>query len=175
MFEQQSENSEHTSDAEREDGVLYGTQTFKQEIFAQNSASRKLFLKHERTAASRMHFLDPLLERLCAQGPRGTIRDLPGYFWSVSCKTAEGHLQEQDVYSVTSNFPILGPRLRKLEAYSLRQTPSKIRDLWRDFRSPLQWYTFWAVVLFGGLGIVLAILQTLLAVARVVSTYECSS
>ena len=161
---------------ERDEAILHGTQAFKQEvllsyrvIFGQNEASRKLFRNHER---SQLQSVDPLLDLLCGQVFKGKKQDLPVDLWPLSCRDPQGHLQEQDVYSVTTDFPTLGPRLLRLQAYSLRQTPSKIWDLWRDFRTPLQWYTFWAVVLFGGLGVLLGILQTLLAIVQVVSSFK---
>ena len=164
---------------ERDEAILYGTQAFKQEvllsyrvIFGQNEASRKLFRNEERSAAGQTQPVDPLLDLLCGHVLKRKRQDLPTDLWPLSCRDPQGHLQEQDVYSTTTDFPTLGPRLLRLQAYSLRQTPSKIRDLWRDFRTPLQWYTFWAVVLFGGLGVCLGTLQTLLAIAQVVSVYE---
>jgi hypothetical protein len=93
-----------------------------------------------------------------------TLQSYPSEIWPITCRTMEGYLQQSDVYSARDDFPRLGPRLIKLQQFSLRQRPSKLTDLWRDRRNPLQWYTFWAVLLVGGLANMLAALQLLVAV-----------
>jgi hypothetical protein len=50
----------------------------------------------------------------------------------------------------------------------MRQQPSKVTDLWRDRRNPLQWYTFWAVLWVGGASIVLAVLQLVVSLVQTV-------
>jgi hypothetical protein len=40
--------------------------------------------------------------------------------------------------------------------------------LWRDRRNPLQWYTFWAVLVVGGVSILLSFLQLVVSVAQLV-------
>jgi hypothetical protein len=78
----------------------------------------------------------------------------------------EGHLQQSDVYNARDSFPRLGPRLIKLQQFSSGQRPSKLTDLWRDRRNPLQWYTFWAVLLVGGVANILAALQLAVGIAQ---------
>lgn len=91
------------------------------------------------------------------------LQGYPVEIWPITCRTMEGHLQQSDVYSAQDDFPRLGPRLIKLQQFNSRQRPSKLTDLWRDRRNPLQWYTFWAVVLVGGVANILAALQLLVA------------
>lgn len=57
-------------------------------------------------------------------------------------------LEELEVYDVATAFPFLGDRLNKLEQFSLKQSPRKFKDIWKDSRNPLRWYTFWAIILF---------------------------
>jgi len=73
---------------------------------------------------------------------------------------------EFGVYSAARDFPIFGSRLLALQKHNQRQQPSRVRDLWRDRRNPLQWYTFWAVIVVGGLTVILAILQLAVSVAQ---------
>ena len=68
-------------------------------------------------------------------------------------------LIQPDTYSSRDDFPHFGSRLLAVQQYNLRQQPSRVRDLWRDRRNPLQWYTFWAVLWVGGITTVLGILQ----------------
>ncbi|KAI9780927.1 MAG: hypothetical protein M1816_002619 [Peltula sp. TS41687] len=77
------------------------------------------------------------------------------------------HADESETYLARDDFTVFGPRLLRLQHYNMRQQPSKVKDLWRDRRNPLQWYTFWAVLWIGGASIVLAVLQLLVGVAQV--------
>jgi hypothetical protein len=113
---------------------------------------------------------DHLLDLLCVRPCGGMVRALPLSLWPATCRSFEGSLQEESTYSSQDDFPMFGQRLAKLQEFSLRQQPSKLRDLWRDRRNPLQWYTFWAVLIIGGVSIVISVLQLLVAMAQLVAT-----
>jgi hypothetical protein len=91
-------------------------------------------------------FQDPLLKKLCGS----------------SCKDAESRvfysgLEVADckpMYSASADFPLTGQRLLILQDYMNNQNPSDFRTLWHDKRDVLRWYTFWAVVVVGGLSII---------------------
>ena len=89
------------------------------------------------------------------------LQSYPSEIRPIICRTMEGRLQQSDVYNARDDFPRLGSRLIKLQQFNSRQRPSKLTDLRRDRRNPLQWYTFWAVVLVGGMANILAALQLL--------------
>ncbi|KAH7397974.1 hypothetical protein BKA64DRAFT_54773 [Cadophora sp. MPI-SDFR-AT-0126] len=145
-------------------------------IFGQDRKSRDLF-DSTRSATAVQHgaslsaiadsnfSTDPLLRVLCTKACSELHVLVPHDIWPDSARDVHGDLQEQDVYSKNLDFPVLGARLLKLEAFSLRQSPTKFRHVWRDFRSPFQWYTFWAVVIFAAVTLVFTMLQTLLAIA----------
>jgi len=76
-------------------------------------------------------------------------------------------LQESDTYSARDDFAVFGPWLLSLQHYNMRQQPGKRKDLWWDYRNPLQWYTFWAVLWIGGASIVLAVLQLVVGIVQV--------
>lgn len=42
-----------------------------------------------------------------------------------------------------------------------------MRSLWKDKRDIMRWYTFWAVVILGGVNLVVAVAQTGLSSAQV--------
>jgi hypothetical protein len=129
-------------------------------LFGQNGKSRQLFRKSEskRVTPFKDQY-DPLLDVLCGTRIGDAVNALPEGVWPDSCLDQNGKLLEQDVYSTSLDFPILGSRLLRLQEFDRRQQPSRVRDLWRDRRDPLQWYAFWAVLIFGGLTIVLSLLQ----------------
>jgi sterol desaturase/sphingolipid hydroxylase (fatty acid hydroxylase superfamily) len=79
-------------------------------------------------------------------------------------------LIESNTYSARDDFPVFGQRLLALQRYNRRHQPSKITDLWRNRQNPLQWYTFWAVLVVGGSGLLLAILQLIIGVLQLVYT-----
>ena len=115
---------------------------------------------------------DELLDFLCCQSYK-QLRKLPSSLWPVSCRRAvEDTLQEEDTYSSQDDFPLLGQRLVKLQEYNLRLQPSRLRDLWRDRRNPLTWYTFWIVLIFGSISIAIALLQLAVAVISIPITQE---
>jgi hypothetical protein len=140
-------------------------------LFGQEAGSRQLVKASLRALKEeRPHDYDSFLDMVCAQKLGRKVRSLPLSLWPVTCRSFEGHLQEESAYSSQDDFPMIGARLAKLQEFTLRQQPSRLRDLWRDRRNPLQWYTFWAVLIIGGLSILLSLLQLLVGVAQVVLT-----
>ncbi|KAH8703632.1 hypothetical protein BGW36DRAFT_443975 [Talaromyces proteolyticus] len=164
-------------------------------LFGQSSSSRKLLgqlLSQSSTKASKKYSQrsstissvitddnDPFLVTICTTpllshwrflgftGLNKASTLLPGTIFPSSALDINGQLQESDTYSVRNDFPVFGPRLLILQRYNMRQQPSRVRDLWRDRRNPLQWYTFWAVLWIGGVSIILAVLQVLVGVAQI--------
>lgn len=135
-------------------------------LFGQSRAARRL----GKTLLSEMECqrdYDQLLDCLCTRPGREVVKELPETFWPVSCRGFDNKLQEVDSYGSRDDFPMLGPRLVAIQEFNLRQQPSKLRDLWRDRRNPLQWYTFWAVLVVGGLSIILTTLQLIVAIIQV--------
>jgi hypothetical protein len=136
-------------------------------LFGQSKPARKLYQATEGNRVfEKAGQNDPLLDILCGLKFGKQLRALPTNLWPDSCRSFEGHLLEQEVYSASIDFPVLGSRLLALQAFNLRQQPSRMRDLWQDRRNPLQWYTFWAVLVIGGLTVIIAILQLLVALAQ---------
>jgi hypothetical protein len=124
----------------------------------------KIALRDQR--AKNPHEYDELLDLLCAHHYDSTIRNLDQTFWPVTCRDFQGSLLEQGSYSSQDDLPFFGQRLANLQQFTRRQQPSKLADLWRDRRNPLQWYTFWAVLIVGGISITLSILQLLVGIAQ---------
>ncbi|KAK4197327.1 hypothetical protein QBC40DRAFT_351070 [Triangularia verruculosa] len=142
--------------------------------------SRKLLLqrlKLEEAARGSSGLFDPFLYVICTSAltsfwGRKNISVLPGEIFPHSVRDVSEQLQEEASYLARDDFPVFGPRLLTLQRYNLRQQPSKIRDLWRDKRNPLQWYTFWAVFWVGGASILLSILQLLVGVAQLYAAVQ---
>ncbi|KAI0893452.1 hypothetical protein F4806DRAFT_504915 [Annulohypoxylon nitens] len=161
-------------------------------IFGQSHKSRKIMSRvfsHSQSASGVNHVqlvgvtpneeLDPFLKTLCTSPlhsgcnflglrlggkPTPNIR---GDLFPSSALNEHDELSELD-YSAQDHFPTFGPRLLALQRYNMRRQPSKILDLWRDQRNPLQWYTFWAVLLIGVIGFLLSIFQLAVSIIQVV-------
>jgi len=151
-------------------------------IFGQSPRSRTLAedsLAREKSARleSSQGDIDPLLEELCTAplstswitrmlSPRKQLQ-LSAKFFPPSCTNGQnGKFTESASYTVEHDFPVFGARLLALQEYNERQKPTRARDLWRDRRNPLQWYTFWAVIWVGSISIILGTLQLAVSIAQ---------
>ncbi|QRD81572.1 hypothetical protein F9C07_1185037 [Aspergillus flavus] len=94
---------------------------------------------------------DPLLGELCGSRTLTTV-------------SMDHH---EDVFSLVSDFPILHDRFEALQTHLACQKARGLIQLWRDKRSTEAWYTFWAVVLIGGVGLFLSFVQTVLQIMQV--------
>ena len=141
-------------------------------LFGQTLSARRLVRAELKKLREKETAYDQLLDVVCGSPCDGVVRALPLSLWPVTCRSFEGCLQEESAYSSQDDFPMFGQRLAKLQEFNLRQQPSKLRDLWRDRRNPLQWYTFWAVLIFGGVSILIAILQLVVGVVQIVVTLD---
>ncbi|KAI1737182.1 hypothetical protein F4680DRAFT_468382 [Xylaria scruposa] len=141
-------------------------------LFGQTLKSRrqaKAVLQKQKRDQPRQY--DAFLEALCTRPSRDKmVRTIPQEIWPATCHNFDGLLQEESTYSSQDDFPLFGQRLVKLQTFSRRQQPSKLTDLWRDRRDTLQWYTFWAVLVVGGLSILLSVLQLSVSIAQLVTS-----
>jgi hypothetical protein len=70
--------------------------------------------------------------------------------------------KEREFYRLSRDFPILRSRIAVLQQQMTNLKPRGWREIWKDKRDSAQWYTFWAVIIFGGSGIVLSFIQAVL-------------
>jgi hypothetical protein len=70
------------------------------------------------------------------------------------------------------DFPIFEDRLRQLRYYMDTQKPRTFRQIWKDKRDTLNYFTFWAVMIFGGLGVLLAFLSLAVSIALTVASFK---
>lgn len=63
-------------------------------------------------------------------------------------------------------FPKYGSRIAILKYYMSKKKPRSFRQLWRDKRDTLGYYTFWAVIIFGMVSILLASLSLVASVVQ---------
>lgn len=75
-------------------------------------------------------------------------------------------LRERDIYDLPRDFPVYRSRLAVLICHLNARKPRSWKELWQDKRDSASWLTFWVVLIFGGLGILLALLQVMLQIVQ---------
>lgn len=163
------------SDSDPEPSALYRELLLSYRLlFGQSSKSRKLL--DQLCASTPPESTDPLI-KVCASpvsskwdirrfAGRRRPQSFPNNIFPISALDLNGQIQDSDTYSALDDFPYFGQRLILLQRYNMRQQPSRVKDIWRDRRNPLQWYTFWTVLWVGGAGILLAILQLVVGLVQ---------
>lgn len=132
-------------------------------IFGQSEDSQNLFISNYGRKWNMKQLQagwDPLLSRLCA------------YDWTQEQVYDDLNTSNvKTVYSAQVDFPFFGQKLVTIQEYVLTQVPNNILSLWRDRRDVSRFWTLWAVMVFGGIGIFLGILQVGLSAAQVLGTF----
>ncbi|KAF2469966.1 uncharacterized protein BDR25DRAFT_201402, partial [Lindgomyces ingoldianus] len=128
-------------------------------FFGQDKPSRRVFRKDfDRMSADDQCKLrsDPLLLHLCQED------------WSKQMVYEELDIPNvRSVYSASIDFPFFMARLVNLQEYVITQQPTGWTSLWRDRRDPARFWGLFAVILFGVVSIVLALVQIGLGGAQV--------
>lgn len=119
-------------------------------LFGQDSRSRKLFHKLKPFDNVPRASRDHLLAHLC------TKKELDHAAYII----------EKSSYELKRDLPHLRSKIARLCVYISQRKPRSWKDLWMDNRDSASWLTFWAVIIFGGLGILLAFIQVVLQVVQ---------
>lgn len=120
-------------------------------LFGQNKDSRRLFQSMGAFIGEPPEGHDPLLEPLCS---------------SKSVTFSPSSCKEREFYRLRRDFLVLRGRIASLQQQMYNLKPRGWRELWKDKRDSAQWYTFWAVIIFGGSSIILATVQVVLQAAQ---------
>ena len=81
-------------------------------------------------------------------------------------------LGESESMRSFSHFPRFGSRLRELKFYMDNQRPSGWYQIWKDKRDRVQYVTFWAVLMFGTISIILALISIAVSSAQTVAAFR---
>lgn len=71
-----------------------------------------------------------------------------------------------------SHFPRFNSRLRELKFYMDNQKPSGWYQIWKDKRDRVQYVTFWAVLVFGTVSIILALVSVAVSSAQTAAAFQ---
>lgn len=119
-------------------------------VFGQNKQSRKLFRKLRPFAGIPPEGRDQLLFEVCGRK-------------RFNCPIP---LNEREEYDVRTNFSHLRTRIVRLNSYALAKKPRSLRQLWLDTGDSASWLTFWTLLLFGSISVVLGLLQAIFQVLQ---------
>jgi hypothetical protein len=117
-------------------------------IFRNDDRARKNYEKHQRPLLAALDggLIDSELDMLCG-------------FSSFKKSTSAESIKSN--YTFSGDFPIFTFHLRKVQEYMAQQQPNKVKAIWQDKMDLRLWYTFWAVVVFGVIGLILSLIQTI--------------
>ena len=79
-----------------------------------------------------------------------------------------GNPKKQDTLAPWSDLKLFGERMLQIQKYNAAQRPTQTRKMIKDKRDPVRWYTLWAVLLVGGLSVIVGIMQLALSCAQLV-------
>ena len=88
---------------------------------------------------------------------------------AVSAVREYTYLTETTSYK---QFPIFQQRIRILKYYMNQRKARSLHDLWRDKRDTLSWYTFWAVIIVGGVGLILTLASLSVSSAQTAAAFR---
>ena len=78
-------------------------------------------------------------------------------------------LSEMEMYSA---YPIFGDRMRELKSYMDKQRPKTFKQLLKDRRDTVGYWAFWAVIVVGGLSIILTLISIAFSSAQTVAAFQ---
>lgn len=139
--------------AERSDvtSMLHETLLSYRLLFGQSKQARRFYKTIDPFAADPEASKDHLLSALCGRR-------------SCSVRMTQ---DDKSSYDLQQDFPILRSRITKLHKALSASKPRSWRELWTDKRDSSGWLTFWAVIVFGGVAVLLAFVQVLLQIVQI--------
>ena len=140
-------------------------------LFGRDSKSRKFYQDAlKETSALPGKSADPLLDMLCgSKNPGKKLRSFLAALYPM--ENLPENFAEKSAYNINADFHVLSKRLHDLQEFSLQQQPVRLRAHWHDRRNPLQWLAFWAVLIVGGVTILLGLIQLAVAILGLVPAW----
>jgi hypothetical protein len=120
-------------------------------LFGQNKKARKLFRTLTPFEERPKEGEDKLLSELCGRKAPSSWLSRP----------------DRGSYDLQHDFPVLRSRLARVSYHISERKPRSWKGLWRDKRDSAQWYTFWAVLMIGGLGLIFSFTQVVLQIIQI--------
>ena len=119
-------------------------------LFGQSRRSRSLFRRLRPFASTPHEGHDQFLSQICGKK-------------RFNCPIT---IVEREEYDLAGDFPHLRCRFVRLSKYASNKKPRSIRQLWGDKRDSAAWLTFWSVLIFGSVSILLGVVQTVFQIMQ---------
>lgn len=117
-------------------------------IFGQEATARRYFSTDKAFQGWPRSDHDQLLAIIC----RGQ--------WPFQSSTATLMTCEpKPIYYLGRDFPMMQAKIDFLVDVVANKQPKSLAELWKDKRNTAQWYTFWAVIFYGTLGLLVSLAQ----------------
>ena len=71
-----------------------------------------------------------------------------------------------------TSYNLFGDRLRQLQCLLDERKPHGLKQVWKDNRDSMAFYTFWAVIVFGAFGVILSIFGLAVSIVQTVGTFQ---
>ncbi|KAL8720182.1 MAG: hypothetical protein Q9225_002912 [Loekoesia sp. 1 TL-2023] len=113
---------------------------------------------------------EPTIRTFLSQGPPYPL-DLCWHLENILVPFPH-YLGERDEMRSFASFPRFEDRLRELASYMDNQKPKGWYQMWKDRRDRVQHVTFWAVLVFGTISIVLALVGIAVGSAQTVAAFR---
>ena len=121
-------------------------------IFGQSKTSRKFFKTLRPFEGIPKDGVDKYLGMLCSK-EKNPLPD---------------GLSQSEVYDLRKHFPVLRCKIAIIVNRLSMKQPRTWKQIWSDRRDSPNWYTFWALLLFGGVGMTLAFIQVMLQIVQII-------
>lgn len=132
-------------------------------VFGQDKRSRTMYWNTIRPSLRKDKCHDPFLDDLCRLGGASFESRWPDLGELLNMREMAFH---------PSDFAVYGERLGKIQRYIGQRQPRRLLEMWRDRRNPEKFFTFWAVIIFGGVTVILSLVQIALTAGQLVLSYK---
>jgi hypothetical protein len=147
-------------DDEKKSSQFWATRSNLEELLQETLRSYRLLFGQSKAARKQYRSLRPF--------PDLSLEDT---LLHELCKNKKCHLTapyERETYHLEEDFPMYKNRLVLLNNALTKEIPRTWKQLWSDKRDSAQWLTFWLVLIFGAIGIVLQFIQVVVQLASTV-------
>lgn len=114
-------------------------------LFGQDRRSRKLYKRLRPFGDCSKREQDILLHELCSREHCDLTVD-----------------EDRQSYDLSEDFPLYSNRFKVLHQLLMNTKARTWKQLWKDKRDSAAWLTFWLLLIFGGLGVILSFMQMVL-------------
>ncbi|KAK2875215.1 hypothetical protein FQN49_001685 [Arthroderma sp. PD_2] len=126
-------------------------------LFGQSAKSRKLFRQSFQPPGKAGCRIDSILPLLCTRN-------------QIPFSQSLGMPADKPIYFASQDFPILQERIEIIAKELKDSRPSSLSSLIRDRRDTLQFWTFWLVLIIGGISTVLSLTQVILQAVQLIQS-----